>query len=162
MAERTGIMARKDARKESLLRLHQRLVAKRDSLRRKLSDDGDITLVGEMGSGDEGDMANDGAAIELDAQLHALELRELRAVERALDMIRTGRYGQCEVCEQPIPIARLQALPFTPYCIDCQRAQEESGEADERFEADWESALEHEGRMSDRELTLGDIDIDAE
>ena len=74
-------------------------------------------------------------------------------------MIREGRYGRCEVCDQAIPIARLQALPFTPYCVTCQRNQEALGHGDDGLEADWESAYEHEGRMSDRELTLGDIDI---
>ena len=56
-------------------------------------------------------------------------------------------------------LAALKALPFTLVCIDCQRLQEQMGGGGGDFEADWESAYEHEGRLSDRELTLGDIDI---
>jgi DnaK suppressor protein len=145
------------ARKDALLRLHERLVAKRDSLRKKLADDLSFTQV--TTTGDEADAANDGAQNELNTQLAALESRELIQIDRAIDMIRRGRYGVCEICEQPIPIERLKALPFTPVCVTCQRLQEQmvrnGGEAD----ADWESAFELEGRLRDGELTLGDIDI---
>jgi DnaK suppressor protein len=145
------------ARKDALLRLHERLVAKRDALRKKLSDD--LTITGVSTTGDEADAANDGAQNELNTQLVALESRELTQVERAIDLIRQGRYGLCEICEQPIPIERLKALPFTPVCIDCQRMQEKLSHNSDGDDADWESAFELEGRLRDRELTIGDIDI---
>jgi RNA polymerase-binding transcription factor DksA len=31
-----------------------------------------------------------------------------------------GTYGQCEECGEEIPYARLQAIPFTKYCIACK------------------------------------------
>ena len=145
------------ARKDALLRLHERLVAKRDSLRRKLADDFTMTEVST--TGDEADAANDGAQNELNTQLAALESRELSQVERAIQLIRKGRYGLCEVCEQAIPIERLKALPFTLVCVTCQRMQEKLSRNDDSDDADWESAFELEGRLRDRELTLGDIDI---
>ena len=145
------------ARKDALLRLHERLVAKRDSLRRKLADD--MTMTEVSTTGDEADAANDGAQNELYTQLAALESRELLQVERAIALIRKGRYGICELCEEPIPIERLKALPFTPVCITCQRVQEKMLRNAESDDADWESAFELEGRLRDRELTLGDIDI---
>src|SRR5579863_9107018 len=106
------------ARKDALLRLHERLVAKRDSLRRKLDDDLTVVQV-SVTTGDEADAANDGAQNELNTQLAALESRELVQVERAIDLIRKGRYGICEICETAIPIERLKALPFTPVCVTC-------------------------------------------
>lgn len=145
------------ARKDALLRLHERLVAKRDTLRRKLSED--LTIAHNPTTGDEADAANDGAQNELNTQLAALESRELAQVERAIDLIRHGRYGVCEICEQAIPIERLKALPFTPVCITCQRVQEQMSRNAGGDDADWESAFELEGRLRDRELTLGDIDI---
>jgi DnaK suppressor protein len=145
------------ARKDALLRLHERLVAKRDSLRKKLASDFAMTEVST--TGDEADAANDGAQNELNTQLAALESRELAQVERAIDLIRHGRYGLCEICEQPIPIERLKALPFTPVCVVCQRMQEKLSHNSDIDDADWESAFELEGRLRDRELTLGDIDI---
>jgi DnaK suppressor protein len=144
------------ARKDALLRLHERLVAKRDTLRRKLADDLSIPQVST--TGDEADAANDGAQNELNTQLAALESRELVQVERAIQLIRQGTYGLCEICEEAIPIERLKALPFTPVCVDCQRVQERMSHRGDD-EVDWASAFELEGRMHDRELTLGDIDI---
>src|ERR1700685_2423299 len=145
------------ARKDALLPLHERLVAKRDALRRKLADDLTITAVST--TGDEADAANDGAQNELNTQLAALESRELAQVERAIDLIRHGRYGLCEICEQPIRIERLKALPFTLVCVVCQRMQEKLSLNTDSDDADWEHAFELEGRLRDRELTLGDIDI---
>jgi DnaK suppressor protein len=142
------------ARKDALLRLHERLVAKRDSLRRKLAEDLTQTQVCTAG-----DDANDGAQVELNTQLAALESRELVQVERAIDLIRHGRYGMCEVCDQAIPIERLKALPFTLVCVTCGRLQEQMSRGGVDEGADWESAFELEGRLRDRELTLGDIDI---
>jgi len=147
------------ARKDALLRLHERLVRKRDSLRRKLREETSLSVRAHSGSGDIGDAANDGAQRELDSQLVSLESRELAQIGRAIKMIREGRYGLCEVCESRIPIVRLKALPFTPLCIDCQRQQEEFGTDSFDLDANWESACENEGRINDRELTLRDIDI---
>jgi DnaK suppressor protein len=145
------------ARKDALLRLHERLVAKRDSLRKKLAND--LTINEISTTGDEADAANDGSQNELNTQLAALESRELVQIERAIVLIRQGRYGVCEVCEQQIPIERLKALPFTPVCVTCQRVQEKLSFNPDSDDADWESAFELEGRLRDRELTMGDIDI---
>lgn len=147
------------ARKDALLRLHQRLVAKRDALRKKLAEEMNLPVPDRWG-GDVGDAANDGAQNEINSQLAALESRELNQVERAIQLIRDGRYGICEVCEQPIPITRLKALPFTPVCVSCQRLQEAEGGEGYGYDADWESAYEHEGRLNDSELSLGDLDLD--
>lgn len=46
-------------------------------------------------------------------------LREIAQIEAALDRIDTGRYGVCEECDEPIAVARLEALPYTTRCIDC-------------------------------------------
>lgn len=146
------------ARKDALLRLHERLVAKRDALHRKLTEELELELTHGSG-GDIGDTANDGASDELHSQLAALESRELRQVERALAQIRSGHYGICEGCEQPIPIARLKALPFTSCCVECQREQEMLGRSRFDTDADWEAAYEMEGRMQEKELTLGDLDL---
>ena len=148
------------ARKDAILRLHQRLVAKRDALREKLLGDIKVSQATSAGVGDVGDAANHGASAELNSQLAALESRELRQIERAIELIRDGRYGICEHCEQQIPVARLQVVPFAPLCVECQREMEEMGMDTENYEVDWENAYEFEGRMNDRELTLGDLDVD--
>lgn len=148
------------ARKDALLRLHKRLVSRRDALREKLTDDLDgLSGSQSTGPGDIGDEAYDGTRTELSSRLATIESRELGMVERALEAMRAGVYGKCEVCTKAIPVARLQALPFANFCVDCQRKLEVSGRLDEYGEPNWESALEYEGRHSDRELTLRDIDV---
>lgn len=47
----------------------------------------------------------------------------LAKVEHALDSLDRGEYGNCEACGQPIPVARLEALPYVAFCVDCARAR---------------------------------------
>ncbi len=53
-------------------------------------------------------------------RLNSLDYGQLRLVEEALDRVRSGDYGSCMACEQPIPPKRLQALPWARYCVPCQ------------------------------------------
>lgn len=43
---------------------------------------------------------------------------QLTDVESALERIDAGTYGTCEVCEQPVAPARLEAMPSTRFCIE--------------------------------------------
>ncbi|OFW66657.1 MAG: hypothetical protein A2Z12_08490 [Actinobacteria bacterium RBG_16_68_21] len=43
----------------------------------------------------------------------------LAMVEESLSRIDEGTYGKCEVCGGSIPVARLDALPYTKLCVDC-------------------------------------------
>ena len=45
----------------------------------------------------------------------------LDSVERALQKIADGTYGQCESCGREIAEERLEALPWATECIDCSR-----------------------------------------
>jgi DnaK suppressor protein len=45
---------------------------------------------------------------------------QLRLVRQALNRIADGSYGDCVHCYQAIGPKRIEALPWTPYCIDCQ------------------------------------------
>ncbi len=46
----------------------------------------------------------------------------LRNVRAALARIEDGSYGTCLHCEEEIKPKRLEAVPWTPYCIRCQEA----------------------------------------
>jgi DnaK suppressor protein len=54
----------------------------------------------------------------------SLELRELRAVEAALERIAQGSYGVCANCSSPIGIERMRAQPSAALCIACQTESE--------------------------------------
>jgi RNA polymerase-binding transcription factor DksA len=41
----------------------------------------------------------------------------LAQIEAALARIDAGTYGRCDVCGEDIPEGRLEARPWTPYCI---------------------------------------------
>lgn len=45
---------------------------------------------------------------------------QLALVKRALDRLKQGEFGECAVCGSAIGAKRLEALPWTPYCINCQ------------------------------------------
>lgn len=61
------------------------------------------------------------------------ESKLLSNVRAALRRIDDGTYGTCVHCEEEISPKRINAVPWTPYCIDCQeqadRAQEEGQES---------------------------------
>ncbi|MGC2240301.1 MAG: TraR/DksA C4-type zinc finger protein [Acidimicrobiia bacterium] len=58
-------------------------------------------------------------AKELSIEQNTLDL--LDKVHRALERIQDGSYGTCEVCGKPIPMARLDVLPYTSFCVDDAR-----------------------------------------
>lgn len=146
------------SRKQALLRLHQRLMAQRDELRRKIAEDLGLAFSPDDGINDLGETAHQVEQTELHTQLAALESRELRYIEHAIQMIRVGRYGQCEGCQKPIPVARLQALPFSLYCVECQRKAEVDGSFGCDPDTNWASAMEFERKSLDREFSLNDLD----
>jgi DnaK suppressor protein len=51
----------------------------------------------------------------------------LEQVNEALDRLAHGKYGRCQACGEPIAKPRLQALPYTPHCIQCARELESRG-----------------------------------
>jgi DnaK suppressor protein len=45
---------------------------------------------------------------------------QLAQVRSALDRLEDGTFGECLHCGNTIGQKRLEALPWTPYCIECQ------------------------------------------
>jgi DnaK suppressor protein len=153
------------ARKDALLRLHARLVARRDALRKALNGDVDSLRAynATFEVGDNGDAAVDTANDEINTQLAELESRELEQIERALDRIVKGVYGRCEFCNGKIAEARLNALPYTNTCIDCQREHERSGGFDFARSSDahrWAKISDKSLDESDGEVNLSDFELD--
>jgi len=44
----------------------------------------------------------------------------LYEIDEALKRVELGTYGVCEMSAKPIPHARLEAIPFARYTVDCQ------------------------------------------
>ena len=43
----------------------------------------------------------------------------LEMIAEAIDRIDEGAFGRCADCGNAIPFARLEARPFSPYCVRC-------------------------------------------
>jgi DnaK suppressor protein len=147
-------MSRKDGHAE----MKQILLKRRDALRSALA--GDLSLLKELRSqstGDVVDAALDSAQDEISSQLAEVESRELARIENALERMRDGKFGVCEGCNSKIPIARLNALPYATYCIECQREAERNGEI-EGGSTDFSRLFDSTG--GDKEVTINDVELD--
>jgi DnaK suppressor protein len=49
----------------------------------------------------------------------------LSEIEAALGRIRNGFYGRCTECGREIPTERLDAVPWTPFCIEDQEISDQ-------------------------------------
>jgi RNA polymerase-binding transcription factor DksA len=76
----------------------------------------------ELQSHDEKDWEELATAREGDEVLESIGVgsqAEMRAIKAALQRIEAGSYGVCVRCGGNISDARLDLLPFTPFCMDC-------------------------------------------
>jgi DnaK suppressor protein len=111
--------------------LRHLLERERAKLLRRLQRFGEERADAEVG-GFSQHMAEDASALterETAYLLASEEGRRLVLVDQALN--RLGRdpetFGTCERCGEDIVFARLEAVPYTQACIECQREAEESG-----------------------------------
>lgn len=143
-------------RKESIIKMRDLLVTRRDALRKALA--GDLSLLKqlrEQTGSDVVDAALDAAQDEISSQLAEVESRELANIERALLRIRNGTYGECEICGEKIPLTRLNALPYATSCIECQRAAELDGSAGGNLN-DWSRVLDT--GFTDADVSFSDLE----
>ena len=61
---------------------------------------------------------------ELNFSLSDGERNLLMLIEEAFNRMKEGNYGTCTNCGNVIGEKRLAAVPWTPFCIDCQELQE--------------------------------------
>ena len=149
------------ARKDAILRLHKHLLSRRESLLKSLKlEIEDLSELPDLATGDSADAASDAAHHAVSSQIAELESRELVKIERALQQIRRGKYGICEGCERKIPLARLNALPYTTLCVTCQRDEENCGGRGEEEAGGWDKVYEIERSQRDEHIRLSDIELD--
>ena len=109
----------------AVLKIRERLIANRAELLKLIQasqsverDAGDLTFSNEI------DLASSLEGREMIFQLTSRDRNELKLIEEALFRINDGSYGQCESCEKKITLKRLQIMPLTSLCIECQEAAE--------------------------------------
>ena len=118
-------MARKLA-KSTLTRLQLRLVDERARLEAMIEEfdrQREQSRLAETGSEHNADPDNaDGGSLafemEMDLSIEQNSKELLEKVNRALKRMDAGTYGDCEVSGKPIPLARLEALPYATTTVE--------------------------------------------
>jgi RNA polymerase-binding protein DksA len=79
------------------------------------------------------DSGSDTFEIENTLGLMDSERKLLQEIDDALERIEHGTYGICEGNAEPIPKARLQAIPWARYCVTCASQLEKGLYAKEKL-----------------------------
>ncbi len=103
-----------EAERESYAAQAVSLKAQADQMAQE-AEPGDVQFDEESGEG--GTMNIDR---ERDLALSAQARAAVEDIDLALGKIANGTYGTCEQCGQPIPKARLKALPQARLCVACK------------------------------------------
>ena len=111
----------------ALTKLRARLTARLQELR----SEGDIAI--EPGKTDVQSKVDDDAAplAEMSQVIasnrNRARAREVGQIEEALQRMREDpeEFGLCEGCDEPIPVRRLELMPWVRLCAACQQAQED-------------------------------------
>jgi len=111
---------------------------------------------GREGSKDDGMDTYDLASEERDREISFIltdrDRGKLQAIEDAIERIGDGSYGECESCESEIAEGRLEAMPFTRLCVQCQGDRETEARQNRRVEDD----------RAYRRLPSADLDEDSQ
>jgi RNA polymerase-binding transcription factor DksA len=74
--------------------------------------------------GDDEGVSADAATALMEKEQDLLHFEELEQrlleINQALERLDDDTYGTCEMCQQPIKPARLEALPWTALCLSCR------------------------------------------
>lgn len=112
-----GASSRDAARARQLLQAKlSQLAAEESSLAVAAPEPGTQVQYGKRAGDHVAEAADRMARSRTAGELEKLE-EEVRAAISKLD---AGTYGRCDGCGEPIPAARLEALPWATRCVDCQ------------------------------------------
>ena len=147
-------------RREVLLRLYKTLRARRADLRANLT--GELASLREFktadATGDNADLAFAADGDEMSLRLAGLDDRELGQIDGALGRWNQGMYGICEGCQKPISLARLNALPHAPFCINCERKMEKNPNGlDRQSTGNWDQISDAQATMQDQHINLFEL-----
>jgi DnaK suppressor protein len=73
------------------------------------------------------DIGSESFAQEFSLELLQRDEATLGEIQEALGRVDAGTFGLCEGCDEPIPKARLNAVPHARFCVACQRKSERRG-----------------------------------
>ena len=106
---------------EDVRRFQERLKAERNAIESRIAANKrgiHETVRDESGVGDLEDEADLLYEREAEIDENARDRKELAQVKRALERIEQGTYGLSEISGKPIPIERLEAVPYATTLVD--------------------------------------------
>ncbi len=116
--------------KRRLLDLRSRLTGDVDSVLDGLASDRSREA---RSTGDEADLGNDLWDAELALSLSRNGAETLSMINAALKRIEDGTYGTCIETGQKIAKDRLDAIPYTPYCVEAAAQMEKKRNASQSY-----------------------------
>ncbi|MBT3921753.1 MAG: TraR/DksA family transcriptional regulator [Nitrospina sp.] len=109
----------------AILKIRERLITNRSELMKLIRSSQSVEReAGDLTFSNEIDLASSLEGREMIFQLSSRDRNELKLIEDTLFRINSGTYGECESCEKKISLKRLQIMPLTALCIECQEAAE--------------------------------------
>ena len=122
-------------RKPFLKTAREKLLEMRRQVLREISND---LKQGREGSKEEGMDTYDLASEERDREINFIlsdrGRNKVKHIDDALQRMDEGSYGMCDSCGLEIGEERLEAMPFTRLCRDCQQEQEREAKSQRRTE----------------------------
>ncbi len=104
----------------------KKLEAKKEDLMRHIAaEEAAGREADEDTSKDIGDQATNSYTKEFLFSQSDSERVQLQLVEDAIARLQNGGFGECEACGEPLQQKRLEAVPWTRHCIECQEKQEQ-------------------------------------
>jgi DnaK suppressor protein len=146
-----------DRSKQRLLELRDHFLDQMQSVAqnslRSRSENNEASAVGQH----QADAGSDAYEKDFALSLLSQEQDALYEIEEALKRIELGTYGVCEMSSKPIPHARLEAIPFARFTVECQQQLEKENRGRRR----WDTApqfMDSAEAFADEEEEPGDDD----
>ncbi|ABC93317.1 putative DnaK suppressor protein (plasmid) [Rhizobium etli CFN 42] len=100
-------------------KMENRLKTLRADLQRRVSAiDADLAAALDPDSEDRvTQLENDQVLMEMRKEAR----EQIISIDAALERLNHGSFGRCVRCLDPIDPGRLEAIPYTPYCVTCAR-----------------------------------------
>ncbi len=123
-----------DRQKRRLLELRDHFLDQmqsvaQDSLRSR-AENNEASAVGQH----QADAGSDAYEKDFALSLLSQEQDALYEIEEALKRIELGTYGVCEMSNKTIPHARLEAIPFARFTVECQQQLEKENRGRRRWD----------------------------
>lgn len=112
-----------EQQKAALLRLHDELVPNMQNVTRDHLRSGASNVSSSSGQ-HIGDAGSEAEVRDLTIRLLDKDREQLFEIDAALERIRRGTYGICEISLDPIPKKRLEVRPFCRLTVKCQEEYE--------------------------------------